>query len=51
LLEICDRLAVIAQGRLSEAKPLEQTSAEEIGMLMAGSRRVDAERTVAAAPE
>jgi simple sugar transport system ATP-binding protein len=51
LLEVCDRLAVIAQGRLSEAKPLEQTSAEEIGMLMAGSRRVDAERTVAAAPE
>ena len=36
LLEICDRLAVIAQGRLSAATPVAQTSAEEIGQLMAG---------------
>jgi simple sugar transport system ATP-binding protein len=38
LLEICDRLAVIAQGRLSDPKPVRETSAEEIGMLMADSR-------------
>ena len=37
LFEICDRLAVIAQGRLSPAKPMHETSAEEIGLLMAGS--------------
>ncbi len=37
LFEICDRLAVIAQGRLSEAKPVSETNAEEIGLLMAGS--------------
>jgi simple sugar transport system ATP-binding protein len=37
LFEICDRLAVIAQGRLSEAKPVAATNAEEIGMLMSGS--------------
>ena len=39
LFEICDRLAVIAQGRLSPAKPIHETSAEEIGMLMAGVAR------------
>jgi general nucleoside transport system ATP-binding protein len=37
LIEICDRLAVIAQGRLSPAKPVRETSAEEIGLLMAGA--------------
>jgi simple sugar transport system ATP-binding protein len=37
LFEICDRLAVIAQGRLSEAKPVRETNAEDIGLLMAGS--------------
>jgi ABC-type uncharacterized transport system ATPase subunit len=37
LFEICDRLAVIAQGRLSEAKPTRDTDAEAIGLLMAGS--------------
>jgi simple sugar transport system ATP-binding protein len=37
LFEICDRLAVIAQGRLSDAKPVRETNAEEIGLLMAGS--------------
>jgi general nucleoside transport system ATP-binding protein len=36
LIEICDRLAVMALGRLSPAKPVAQTSAEEIGLLMAG---------------
>jgi simple sugar transport system ATP-binding protein len=39
LMEISDRLAVIAQGRLSEPKPVHATSAEEIGLLMAGAHR------------
>jgi len=37
LFEICDRLAVIAQGRLSPARPVRETDAEEIGLLMSGS--------------
>jgi len=37
LFVICDRLAVIAQGRLSHAKPVAETNPEEIGQLMAGS--------------
>ena len=37
LFEICDRLAVIAQGRLSAAKPVRETNAEEIGLLMSGA--------------
>jgi general nucleoside transport system ATP-binding protein len=37
LFEICDRIAVIFQGRLSDAKPRTATNAEEIGLLMAGS--------------
>jgi simple sugar transport system ATP-binding protein len=37
LFEICDRLAVIAQGRLSHAKPVSETDPGEIGQLMAGS--------------
>jgi general nucleoside transport system ATP-binding protein len=47
LFEICDRLAVIAHGRLSEAKPLRETNAGEIGTLMSGSFIASA--TVAAA--
>ena len=37
LFEISDRVAVIAQGRLSAARPVRETNAEEIGLLMAGS--------------
>jgi len=37
LFEICDGLAVIARGRLSEVKRLRETSVEEIGMLMSGA--------------
>jgi simple sugar transport system ATP-binding protein len=37
LLELCDRLAVIARGRLSPAKPTRETSAAEIGLMMSGS--------------
>ncbi len=37
LFEICDRIAVIAQGRLSALRPASETNAAEIGMLMSGS--------------
>jgi simple sugar transport system ATP-binding protein len=50
LMEICDRLAVIAEGRLSEAKSIHATSAEEIGMLMAGSHATRGEPRADAAP-
>ncbi len=36
LFEICDRIAVIARGRLSAAKPTADTDTEEIGLLMGG---------------
>jgi ABC-type uncharacterized transport system ATPase subunit len=37
LFEICDRLAVIARGRLSAPTPTNATNAAEIGMLMSGA--------------
>jgi simple sugar transport system ATP-binding protein len=36
LFEMSDRLAVIAKGRLSPAKPIRETSVEEIGVWMSG---------------
>jgi simple sugar transport system ATP-binding protein len=36
LFEVSDRLAVIAKGRLSPAKPIKQTNVEEIGVWMSG---------------
>ncbi len=36
LFEICDRIAVIAKGRLSPAKPASTTNVEEIGVWMSG---------------
>jgi len=36
LFEICDRIAVIAKGRLSIAKPVAETNVEEIGVWMSG---------------
>ena len=36
LFEICDRIAVIAAGRLSPGKPASSTSVEEIGVWMSG---------------
>ncbi|MBN9428958.1 MAG: ABC transporter ATP-binding protein [Burkholderiales bacterium] len=36
LFEICDRIAVLAGGRLSPLRPLAQTSLEEIGTWMSG---------------
>jgi simple sugar transport system ATP-binding protein len=37
LLEICDRLAVIARGRLSAPRPARESDAETIGQMMSGS--------------
>jgi ABC-type uncharacterized transport system ATPase subunit len=37
LFEICDRLGVIARGRLSPPRPTRETNAEDIGLLMSGS--------------
>jgi simple sugar transport system ATP-binding protein len=48
LMEICDRLAVIAQGRLSPPKSVHETTAEEIGMLMAGARPQAGQRSAPA---
>ena len=36
LFQICDRIAVIYQGRLSPGKPRAATNVEEVGLLMAG---------------
>ncbi len=36
LFEISDRIAVIAKGRLSPAKPIKETNVEEIGVWMSG---------------
>jgi simple sugar transport system ATP-binding protein len=36
LFEICDRIAVIANGRLSPLKPVAETNVEEIGVWMSG---------------
>ena len=37
LLEMCDRIAVIAAGRLSDARPVSEVSLEELGRLMSGT--------------
>jgi len=36
IFEICDRIAVMAGGRLSAPRPVSETNAEEIGLLMSG---------------
>lgn len=43
LFEMCDRIAVLAQGRLSEAVPTTDTHAERIGLQMAGLAQAPAE--------
>jgi general nucleoside transport system ATP-binding protein len=37
LFEICDKVAVMTQGRLSPLKAIRDTNAEELGLLMGGS--------------
>ena len=36
LFEISNRIAVICEGRMSDAQPAENVTVEEIGLLMAG---------------
>jgi simple sugar transport system ATP-binding protein len=36
LFEICDTVAVIAGGRLSPARPVAETTVEEVGVWMSG---------------
>jgi len=40
IFALCDRIAVIAGGRLSEARPVGSVTVEEIGLLMGGGRMV-----------
>ena len=37
LFEVCDKVAVMTQGRLSPVKAMRETNAEELGLLMGGS--------------
>jgi len=48
LFEISDRIAVIAEGRLSPAKKLADTNIDEIGLWMSGMWEVDANATAGA---
>jgi len=50
LFEVSDRLAVIAKGRLSPAKPIRETNVEEIGVWMSGMWPGAAEAPRAAMP-
>ncbi len=36
LFEVCDRIAVISNGRVSRPRPARETTAEELGLLMGG---------------
>ena len=36
IFEIADRVAVLSQGHLSEAEPIEQITRERIGLLLTG---------------
>ncbi|RVU82887.1 ABC transporter ATP-binding protein, partial [Leucothrix sargassi] len=44
LFEICDRIAVINEGKLSAAKPKNETNLEEVGLLMGGTNTQTDER-------
>ncbi len=48
IFEVCDRIAVISEGRLSPTKKNGETSVEEIGLWMSGQFPDQGERTVAA---
>jgi simple sugar transport system ATP-binding protein len=50
LFEICDRIAVIANGRLSPAKPVAETNVEEIGVWMSGMWPTDVVPATCAEP-
>lgn len=44
LFTICDRIAVIARGRLSPATQAKDTNAEAVGLLMSGLSHIDSDR-------
>jgi general nucleoside transport system ATP-binding protein len=47
IFELCDRIAVIAGGKLSPARPIREVSVEEIGLLMGGSAMAQGEARAA----
>jgi simple sugar transport system ATP-binding protein len=51
LFEICDRIAVMSQGRLSPLKAVRETSAQELGLLMGGSSHAVADSPSLAAQD
>ncbi len=51
LFMMCDRLAVLAKGRLSRAVPVAQTSVNQIGIWMSGNFDATVEEGAAGAPE
>jgi general nucleoside transport system ATP-binding protein len=50
IFELCDRIAVIAGGKLSPARPVREVSVEEIGLLMGGSTMAAQGEARAASP-
>jgi ABC-type uncharacterized transport system ATPase subunit len=50
IFSLCDRVAVIAQGSLSDARPTDEVTPEEIGLLMGGIRRPPEEEDRARSP-
>jgi simple sugar transport system ATP-binding protein len=51
LFEICDKVAVMTQGRLSPVKAIRDTDAEELGLLMGGSSVAPEVSSSRAAPD
>jgi simple sugar transport system ATP-binding protein len=48
LFEICDRIAVLARGRMSPARPASESDAETLGQMMGGSF-IDADASIRSA--
>jgi simple sugar transport system ATP-binding protein len=51
LFEVCDKVAVMTQGRLSPVKAIRDTDAEELGLLMGGSSVAPEVSSSRAAPD
>ncbi len=45
IFEVSDRIAVISRGQLSEARPVQEMTRENIGLLMAGAHELSHERS------
>jgi ABC-type uncharacterized transport system ATPase subunit len=50
IFSLCDRIAVIARGSLSPARPIHEVTPEEIGLLMGGIQRLPKEADRAHSP-